>query len=102
MVEGPSIRAYAAAKASEAASRADAAFAATAAKMQVMKDTGDSGEMAYDQMIGAGNEKGNKIVQDVVDALIAQARAVEGVVSALGLAIELEGSDSLDNPATIQ
>ncbi len=39
VVEGPSIRAYAADKASEAASRADAAFAATAAKMQVMKDT---------------------------------------------------------------
>ena len=64
-----------------------------------MKDTADSGEMAYDQMIGADNPEGNKIVQDVVDALVAQARAVEGVVTALGLTIEVEGSDSLDNPS---
>ena len=63
-----------------------------------MKDTADSGKMAYDQMIGAGNAEGNKIVQDVVDGLVAQARAIEGVVAALDLTIEVEGSDSLDNP----
>jgi len=102
MVEGPSIRAYAEAKAAEAASRNNDAFAATLAKMQVMKDKADSGAMAYDQMIGANNPEGNKILQDVVDALIAQARTVEGVVTALGLKIELEGSDSLDNPAAVQ
>jgi putative iron-regulated protein len=96
------VREFATAKSPEAASRADEAFAKANATMQVMKDTGDSGEMAYDQMIGAGNEKGNAIVQDVVDSLVAQARAVEGVVSALGLSIELEGSDSLDNPSAIQ
>ena len=55
--------------------------------------------MAYDQMIGEGNAEGNKIVQDGVDALVAQARAVEAVVAKLGLKIELEGSDSLDNPS---
>ena len=45
--------------------------------------------------------EGNKIVEDVVESLVAQARAVEGVVSALGLSIELEGSDSLDNPTAV-
>jgi putative iron-regulated protein len=102
MVEGPSIRAYASEKAPDAASRADEAFAATHAKMQVMKDTGDSGRMAYDQMLAADNPEGNKILQDVVDSLIAQARAVEGVVTALGLSIQLEGSDSLDSPTAVQ
>ncbi len=82
--------------------RADEAFAATHAKMQVMKDTGDSGRMAYDQMLAADNPEGNKILQDVVDSLIAQARAVEGVVTALGLSIQLEGSDSLDSPTAVQ
>jgi putative iron-regulated protein len=53
-------------------------------------------------MIGAGNDKGNRIVDDVVQSLVAQARAVEGVVSALDLSIELEGSDSLDNPSAVQ
>jgi putative iron-regulated protein len=101
LVEGPSIRAYAAAKAPEAATRTDEAFAATHAKMQVMKDTADSGRMVYDQMIAADNPEGNKIIEDVVDALVAQARAVEGVVSALGLTVEVEGSDSLDNPSAV-
>ena len=98
VVEGPSIRDYALAKAPDAAARVDAAFATTHDKMQIMKDTADSGEMAYDQMIGPDNPKGNKIIEDAVDALVAQARAIEGVVTALGLTIEVEGSDSLDDP----
>ena len=101
VVSGPSIRELAAAKAPEAAARVDEAFAATLAKMDVMKTTADSGKMAYDQMLGAENAEGNKIVNDVVDSLVAQARAVEGVVTALNLSIELEGSDSLDNPAAV-
>ena len=101
VVSGPSIRELAAAKAPEAAARVDEAFAATLAKMDVMKTTADSGKMAYDQMLGADNAEGNKIVNDVVDSLVAQARAVEGVVTALNLSIELEGSDSLDNPAAV-
>ncbi len=101
LVEGASIRAYTAAKAPDAATRTDEAFAATHAKMQIMKDTADSGRMAYDQMIAADNPEGNRIVEDVVDALVAQARAIEGVVSALGLAIQVEGSDSLDNPSAV-
>jgi putative iron-regulated protein len=102
VVEGPSIRDYVTLKASDAARRTDEAFEVAIAKMQVLKDTADSGEMAYDQMIGPDNAEGNKIVDDVVQSLVAQARAVEGVVTALGLSIELEGSDSLDNPAAVQ
>jgi len=101
-VEGASVRDLAAAKAADAATRVDAAMDATKAKMDLMKETADSGKMAYDQMLGAGNDEGNKIVNDVVDALVAQARAVEGVVAALDLSIEIEGSDSLDNPAAVQ
>jgi putative iron-regulated protein len=102
VVEGPSIRDYATAKAGDAAKRIDEAFDAAVAKLQVLKDTADSGKMAYDQMIGPDNADGNKIVDDVVQGLVAQARAVEGVVAALGLSIELEGSDSLDNPSAVR
>jgi putative iron-regulated protein len=49
-------------------------------------------------MLAAGNEAGNKLVLDGVDALVAQARAIEAVVAALGLKITVEGSDSLDKP----
>jgi putative iron-regulated protein len=100
-VEGPSLAAYAEAKAPEAAARVEQAMADTTARMTVMKDTADSGKMAYDQMIGPDNAEGNKIVDDVVTALVAQTRAVEGLVSALGLSISVEGSDSLDNPAAV-
>jgi len=101
VVEGPSIRLVAAAAAPDAAARVDAAFESALAKLEVLKGKADSGDMAYDQMIGAGNDEGNAIVQAVVDSLVAQARAIEGVVSALGLSIELEGSESLDNPEAV-
>ena len=100
-VGGAGLAAYAAAKAPEAATRVASAFDATMAKMQVMKDTADQGKMAYDQMIGANNPEGNKIISDVVEALVAQTRAIEGLVSALGLKIEVEGSDSLDSPSAV-
>jgi len=69
--------------------------------MTVLKDTADSGEMAYDQMLGEGNAKGNAIIEDVVSTLVDQARAVEAGVAALGLTISVEGSDSLDNPSIV-
>jgi hypothetical protein len=81
-VAGPSIRELAAEKSADAAARVDEAMQATLADMQVMKDKADSGEMAYDQMLGAGNEAGNKLVDDVVNGLVEQARAVEAVVAA--------------------
>jgi putative iron-regulated protein len=101
VVEGPSIRTLAAEKAPEAAARVDEAFATAQAKLKAVKDTADSGKMAYDQMIGPDNAEGNQMVSDAVDSLVAQARAVEAVVAALSLTIQLEGSDSLDNPAAV-
>ena len=97
-VSGASIAALAKAKAPDAAAGVDKAMATTLQHMDVMKTTADSGKMAYDQMLAAGNTEGNKIVQDIIDSLVAQTRAIEGVVSGLGLEIKVEGSDSLDNP----
>jgi putative iron-regulated protein len=70
--------------------------------MTVMKEAADSGRMAYDQMLAEGNPEGGKILEDVVDALVAQTRAIEGVVTGLGLKISIEGSDSLDNPSVVR
>ena len=100
-VSGPSIAAYAREKAPEAAKRADDAMALTLEKMSALKAKADIGEMAYDQMLAAGNDVGNKLILDAVDALIAQARAIEAVVAALNLKIELQGSDSLDRPEAV-
>lgn len=81
--------------------RLEKLMATTDAKMEVMKVTADSGKMKYDQMLGEGNEAGNKILMDVVDGLVAQTRGIEAIVSKLGLKIAVEGSDSLDNPSAI-
>ena len=101
VVQGPSFRDYAMAKNPEAAKRMDVRLGDTLAKIKKIKDMGDSGKMAYDQMIAKGNAAGNQMVQDAIDALIAQTRADEAVVAALGLKISLEGSDSLDHPSSI-
>jgi putative iron-regulated protein len=102
VVQGPGFRDYVMAKNPDVAKRMDDRIADSLTKIKLIKDTGDSGKMAYDQMIGSGNAAGNKLVQDAIDALIAQTRADEAVVAALGLKISLEGSDSLDNPSSVR
>ena len=51
----------------------------------------DSGQMAYDQMLAEDNPAGNAMIQAGVDALVAQTRAIEAVVAALGLADRVRG-----------
>ncbi|OHV73121.1 imelysin family protein [Ensifer sp. LCM 4579] len=76
-------------------------LATTVARMQTMARRAETTE-AYDQMIGEGNTEGNATVQAAIDGLIAQAKTVERVIAALDLGqIELEGSDSLDNPNAV-
>jgi putative iron-regulated protein len=75
---------------------------ATQAAMQAIKVKGDSGAMAYDQMIGEGNPEGNALVQAAIDALLDQTRTIERIIVALDLGpLELEGSDSLDAPEAV-
>lgn len=76
-------------------------LATTVEKMQAMAKRAKTLE-AYDQMIGEGNAEGNATVQAAIDGLIAQAKTVERVIAALEIGqIELEGSDSLDNPSAV-
>eukprot|EP00439_Symbiodinium_sp_Y106_P089839 s1_g2375.t1 len=75
---------------------------ATQAAMGAMKDKADSGDMAYDQMIGEGNDEGNAIVQAAIDGLVDQTRTIERIVAAIEIdEIEIEGSDSLDDPQAV-
>jgi putative iron-regulated protein len=75
-------------------------LADTVARMQVMAKRAQDGE-SYDQMIGEGNADGNAVVQAAIDALVAQTRTIEKVVTALDVRIDVEGSDSLDNPSAV-
>ena len=100
IVGGAGLASYARAHAPNSASRLEQRMQETLATMIVMKAAADSGRMAYDQMLGADNPEGNRILQNIIDALVAQARAVEALVAELGLSVEIEGSDSLDSPET--
>jgi putative iron-regulated protein len=100
-IAGPSVAALTREKAPDVAKRVDDAMANALAKLKAIKDKADSGTMAYDQMLAAANDEGNKLILDAVEALVAQARAVEAVVAEFKLKIELEGSDSLDNPEAV-
>ena len=86
------------AKAPDAAKRVDDAMNVVHEKLNAIKVKANSGEMGYNQMLAAGNDVGNKLILDGVDALVAQARAIEAVVAALHLKVKIEGSDSLDEP----
>ena len=56
----------------------------------------------FDVLIAAGNKQGNRIVQTFVDKLTVQTRSIEAAITTLGLEnIQLEGSDSLDNPSSV-
>ena len=102
IVEGPSLSSLVQAAAADLDAEMRASLDATAAAMQKMKDTADSGAMAYDQMLGESNPEGNALVSDVVEALKAQTRVIERAAVALGIeSLELEGSDSLDNPGAV-
>lgn len=73
----------------------------TIAAMKAMAKRGETVE-AYDQMIGDGNAEGNAVVQAAIDGLVDQTKSIERAIAALNLGkIELEGSDSLDNPSAV-
>jgi putative iron-regulated protein len=100
-LDGPGIADLAAAKTPDKAAALDQLFADALVKLKAVKDTADSGAMAYDQMIGDGNAEGNALVQAAIDGLVAQTHGIEAVVADLKLAITVEGSDSLDNPSAV-
>ena len=76
-------------------------LAATEQAMQAMVDQAAQGN-TFDVLIGEGNTEGNKIVKNVVDALVDQAKTTEKIIHILNLQnISIEGSDSLDNPSAI-
>ena len=57
---------------------------------------------AYDEMLARGDAGGEALIMGGVEGLIAQTRSIERVTTALDLGgIEIEGSDSLDNPSAV-
>jgi putative iron-regulated protein len=100
IVEGPSLLDFAMHKDAATAEELKEKLSATITAMQAMADR--TNLEAYDQMIGEGNKEGNAVVQAAIDGLIDQTKSIERVITSLDLGtIELEGSDSLDNPNSV-
>ena len=78
-----------------------AAIDASMTRMDAIVKRAEGGE-AYDQMIGEDNAEGNETINAAINALIAQAKEFERAIAALDLeAIQFEGSDSLNEPASV-
>ncbi len=98
---GPSLSELVAAKDPALDAEMKAKLETTLAAMNAMAKRAETVE-AYDQMIGEGNAEGNATIQSAIDGLIDQTKTIERVIASLDLgAIELEGSDSLDNPEAV-
>ncbi|MGH1415058.1 MAG: imelysin family protein [Pelagimonas sp.] len=76
-------------------------LATTMAALGALKAAADGG-FAYDQMLEAGNEKGEALIMGGVNGLVDQTKSIERAVTALGLEnVAFEGSDSLDDPSAV-
>lgn len=101
VVKGPSLSDLVREKANTVDEQLRSELNATENAMQVMVDQAKQGN-TFDVLIGSGNKAGNAVIQDVVDALTTQTRSIEKAIEVLGLdKIDLEGSDSLDNPEAV-
>lgn len=101
MVKGASLKELVASKDAKLAAEMEAKLAAADKAFSAMVERAEKVE-AYDQMIGEGNKEGNAVVQAAIDSLVDQTRSIERVIALLDLGkIELEGSDSLDNPKAV-
>ena len=101
IVSGESLASLVAAADAGVDAEMQARLDAAVLEMLEMKIAAESG-FAYDSMLERGNAAGEALIMGGVNALIDQTRSIERAVAALGVdAIEIEGSDSLDNPDAV-
>ncbi|MEH6446555.1 MAG: imelysin family protein, partial [Oceanospirillaceae bacterium] len=101
VLKGPSLSKLVATVAQNVDAKLMSQLNATQDSMQVMVDEAAKGN-TFDVLIGSGNTVGNAVVQNAVDALTAQTKSIEAAINVLELdKVELEGSDSLDDPSSI-
>ncbi|SEO12640.1 imelysin. Metallo peptidase. MEROPS family M75 [Gemmobacter aquatilis] len=101
LVSGPSLSELVAQKDGALDMQLRAELEASVVALQAIKTAAESG-FAYDQMLAAGDKKGEELIMGAVNALVTQTTSIERVVATLGIeGVALEGSDSLDNPGAV-
>ncbi|WP_103762565.1 imelysin family protein [Roseovarius confluentis] len=100
-VSGPSLSDLVAARNPELDTEMRSRLADAVLALGRIKTAAEAG-FAYDEMLARGNEGGEALIMGGVDGLVGQTRSIERVVAELELGgIEIEGSDSLDNPSAV-
>jgi len=100
VVEGPSLSDLVAATDADLDEEMQMKLSAAVMALGRIKTAAEAG-FTYDMMLERGNEAGEALIMGGVNGLIDQTRSIERVVAALGTSIEVEGSDSLDNPDAV-
>ncbi|MEL6958350.1 MAG: imelysin family protein [Pseudomonadota bacterium] len=100
VVEGPSLSDLVASMDAGLDAEMQSKLAAAVLALGRIKTAAEAG-FSYDMMLERGNEAGEALIMDGVNGLIDQTRSIERVVAILGTSIEVEGSDSLDNPDAV-
>jgi putative iron-regulated protein len=101
VIAGPSLSDLVAAADPGVDTQLKAELDASVAALGAIKAAAEGG-LAYDQMLAAGDVKGEALIMEAVDALVTQTASIDRAVTALGLSkISFEGSDSLDDPNAV-
>lgn len=100
VVEGPSLSDLVASMDADLDAEMQTKLSAAVLALGRIKTAAEAG-FSYDMMLERGNEAGEALIMGGVNGLIDQTRSIERVVAALGTSIEVEGSDSLDNPDAV-
>jgi putative iron-regulated protein len=102
LIEGPSVSNLVAAKDQQLDQEINKRIDHMMVKMQVLVDSAEKDNIAYDQLLAEGNIQGGKKIMAVVDSLLETTKGIEKGIKILKLeAIAFEGSDNLDSPDAI-
>ncbi|MFL4469061.1 imelysin family protein [Tateyamaria armeniaca] len=100
VIQGPSLSDLVAATDADLDAEMRAKLSAAILALGRIKTAAEAG-FSYDMMLERGNAAGEALIMGGVNGLIDQTRSIERVVAALGTSIEVEGSDSLDDPEAV-
>ena len=100
-VSGPSLKDVLAEADAELAEKLGTEVSASVEATQALRDAAADG-MSYDMMLQVGNEKGEALINDVVDSLVVQARSVERASAALDLGgVTVESDEVLEDAGAV-
>ncbi len=100
VVDGPSVSDLVSATDAGLDTEMRSKLAAAVLALGKIKTAAEAG-FSYDMMLERGNAAGEALIMGGVAGLIDQTRSIERVVAALGTSINVEGSDSLDDPEAV-